>query len=80
MANMTRDLREATLLGNAKLQELAAGLETYASGEFEERDGWAWGITQEQVPDGFGVERIVLTVHYTSVGTERTLELEQLVR
>ncbi len=80
MANMTRDLRHATLLGNAKLQELAAGLENRTAGEFEERDGWAWGISREQVPEGFGTERIVLTVHYSATGKERTLTLEQVVQ
>jgi prepilin-type N-terminal cleavage/methylation domain-containing protein len=80
MANGTRDLRDATLLGQAKLQELAAGLETGAAGDFEERQDWTWEALRETVPEGFGTQKIVLTVHYVSMGTPRLVTLEQLVR
>ena len=78
LANATRELREATLLAKAKMQELAAGLERAEEGEFEERERWAWAARREEVPEAPGMAKIVLTVTYFSAGAERTLALEQI--
>jgi len=80
MASRTQELRQATILGSAKLQELIAGVETADSGDFEAREGWSWEAGRESFEGGFGTERVVLTVYYTSTGIERSLILEQVVR
>ena len=77
-ANVTRDLRSATLLANAKLGEIIAGAENAASGDFEERENWRWEAFREPLAEGFGTARYVITVHYRSVGTDATLTLEQV--
>ena len=79
-AGRTRDLRQATLLAGAKLRELAAGIEQSPAGELEERPGWRWEVLREAVEGVAGVERLVLTLTYTSLGRPRTLRLERLVR
>ena len=78
-ASLTCDLREAAMLGAAKLQELVAGAEGEASGSFE-REGWSWSAAREPYPGGPGLERIVLTVVFFTSAGERTLRLEQLAR
>ena len=79
-AGRTRDLRQATLLAGAKLRELAAGIEPGQAGEFEERPGWRWEAVREPVEGVAGVERLLLTLSYTSLGRARSLRLERLVR
>ena len=48
LANATRELREATLLAKAKMQELAAGIESAEAGAFEGRERWAWEARREE--------------------------------
>lgn len=78
LANATRELREATVLAKAKMQELAAGIESAEAGTFEDRERWAWEARREEVPEALGMAKIVLTVTYFSAGAERTLVLEQI--
>ena len=75
-----RLLVEASILGNAKLQELATGGEAESSGSFESREDWAWEAVREPVEGGFGAERITLTVTYGHGGARKTLQLEQIVQ
>lgn len=79
-AGRTADLREASILGGAKLQELAAGVEAEASGSFSTREDWAWEATREPVEGGFGAQRITLTVTYVHGGSRNTIQLEQIVQ
>lgn len=79
LANATRELREATLLAKAKMQELASGIESAEAGAFEGRERWAWEARREEVPEALGMEKVVLTVTYFSAGADRTLVLEQIV-
>ena len=79
-ASRTADLREASILGGAKLQELATGGEAESSGSFESREDWAWEAVREPVEGGFGAERIILTVTYGPGGSRKTLQLEQIVQ
>jgi len=76
ISNEARDLREATLLAAAKLQELIAGAESAASGSIEGREGWNWEAAREPVPDGYGTDRIVVTVAYVTGIRPRTVTLE----
>ena len=76
--NRTRDLRHATILGTGKLQELLGGMESEASGEFQERPGWRWEARREPFANGFGTEMVTLTVHYTTMGRTETFTLEQI--
>jgi prepilin-type N-terminal cleavage/methylation domain-containing protein len=76
--NEGRDIRQATLLASAKLQELIAGVEQSSAGTFEEREEWKWEAIREPVPQGFGLELITVTVTYSAAGTERLLTLEQV--
>jgi prepilin-type N-terminal cleavage/methylation domain-containing protein len=80
LVGATRELRDATVLAKAKMQELAAGIETADAGEFEGREKWRWETRREQVPEALGLTKLTLTVMYYSAGAERTLELEQLVQ
>ena len=77
-ANRTRDLRAATILAQAKLQELVAGIEGEGAGSFEDRPGWRWMATREPYTGGPGAEKVVLLVHYTAGGRLATLRLEQV--
>jgi prepilin-type N-terminal cleavage/methylation domain-containing protein len=77
-ANVTRDLREATLLGNAKLGEIIAGAENNAAGDFEERENWRWEASREPFEEGFGTALYVVTVYYTSAGRNVSLTLQQV--
>jgi len=79
-ASRTADLREASILGGAKLQELATGAETEASGSFSTREDWSWEAAREPVEGGFGAERITITVTYGHGGSRKTLQLEQIVQ
>ncbi len=78
LASATRELREATVLAKAKMQELAAGIESAETGVFEERERWAWEARREEVPEALGMAKIILTVTYVSAGAERVLVLEQV--
>ncbi len=79
LVGATRELREATVLAKAKMQELAAGIEAADAGAFEDHEGWSWETRREQVQEALGMSKVILTVTYVSGGAERTLELEQIV-
>ncbi|MBN1421390.1 MAG: prepilin-type N-terminal cleavage/methylation domain-containing protein [Planctomycetes bacterium] len=78
ISNEARDLREATLLASAKLQELIAGAEGAASGAIEGRENWTWEAAREPVPDGYGTEKIIVTLRYVSGIQPRIVTLEEI--
>jgi prepilin-type N-terminal cleavage/methylation domain-containing protein len=67
---VTDNMRTATILAQQKINEIALGLETGTSGDFEEHSGFSWStevvaadLLSEDSQPGSG-EKFILTVTY----------------